>query len=143
MQIKILIRTPKGQAQKAEQKLRLFLLKTKKPTEVYTNDLDNEICWIIEGDPRYINKLQHKVTQYHSLMNMALNNKMVKSVIRKKVSKEGAEELYDMLINQTEVTVVKAATAEELAKNKESVFFKIKNLFSKDKKQDDNSKSNE
>lgn len=129
MQIKILIKTPKGQAQKAEKKLRLFLLKNKKPDSVYTNDLDNEICWVVSGNTRQITKLTRSVTQYHVMMNMALNNKMIRGLIRKKVGQKGADELYEMLINQTHVEVIKANDEEELSKNKNSVFYKMKNLF--------------
>lgn len=133
MILKILIRTPKGQAKKAEKKLRLFLLKTRKPSMVYTNDLDNEICWIMEGDPRYLNKLQDSVTKFHLLMNLALNNKLVKMMVRKQLGKQGVDDLYEMLVNQTKVDVIKKATEEELSKDKDSVFYKMKHLFSKDK----------
>jgi len=129
MIVKILIRTPKGRARSAEKKLRPVLLGIKTVKEMYTNKDDNEILWIIEGTPRKIEKITNKVSQFRFLMQALLDNKLVKKTIRKKLSKESEDELLDMLINQTDIEVVKEATARELEKDSQSIFSKIKEKF--------------
>jgi hypothetical protein len=141
MEVKILIRTPKDQARKTEKRLRLFLLKNKRPDRTVINYLDNEICWIITDSPRKIRKLTNAVTKFDFLMRQALNNRAMRFLIKKKLKKEQKEELMDMLLNQTQVEVINKATEEELAKDEDSVFHKIKNLFKVGKEDQDNSQN--
>jgi len=130
MEIKILINTPKGQAKGTEKKLRPFLLGKNKPKELWTNEEDNQIVWIIDTDVRRAMKIQRNVMVFDKMMESVLNHKYVKGTIHKKLSKEDQAQLKDMLQNQTTVEVIKTYTDED--NKRTSIWEKIKSKFVKD-----------
>jgi len=117
MKIRILITTPKGQAKKASDRLRTFLLKGKN-LESYTNEEDNEIVWIYEGNSRQVFDLERKVFQFQKLMIMVINNPVVEGIIKKKTSQEERTQLKDMLINWTHIDILKEADINDLIEKK-------------------------
>lgn len=125
MEAKILIRTPKGAAKGAEGKLKL-LIGIDKNAEVFFNEDDDEILWIIKGDSRRVDKSIQKVYSFNAIMVNFMNNGMIKKTVHKLLKEKDAMELYDMLLNQTEVEIVKFNEEEEYKKNPKSVFQKIK-----------------
>jgi len=125
MEAKILIRTPKGAAKGAEGKLKL-LIGIDKNAEVFFNEDDDEILWIIKGDSRRVDKSIQKVYSFNAIMVNFMNNAMVKKTVHKLLKEKDAMELYDMLLNQTEIEIVKFNEEEEYKKNPKSVFQKIK-----------------
>ena len=124
MKIRILITTPNGQAKKASNRLRTFLLKGKN-LESHTNDEDNKIIWIYEGNSRQCFDLERKVFLFQKLMLMVLTNPVVEGIIKKKTTQEERTQLKDMLINGTHIDMLKEADIEDLIK-KESWLDKIK-----------------
>lgn len=133
MKIKILIKTPKGKAKSAQETLKKFIIvKGATVDAMYVNQIDNEICWEISGDPRRLNKTIKNAAMYDVLIKSILDNKIAKKAINKALDIEGQKELQDMLLNQTSVEVVTEATAEELAMKDDSVFNKLKRIFFKD-----------
>ena len=133
MKVKIRIRTPKGYAKSTELQLRpLIIGKTKRLTnDTYANKKDNEIYWEVEGNPRDIFRITRNVNRYSMIIDGAFNNKMFKKVYLKKLSDEGKKELKDMLSNQTQVDVIKEATAQELDEMDRSMWSKMKEKFKK------------
>lgn len=125
MEAKILIRTPKGSAKGAEEKLRLIIGMDKKP-EVFFNEDDDEILWIVKGDSRRVDKAMQNVYRFNAIMLTFMNNSLVKKTVRKLLKEKEAEELYDMLLNQTEIEIIKYDREQELLKDSRSVFQKIK-----------------
>ena len=129
MRIQILIRTPKGQAAKTEKKIRSFILGMRKTMITDTNDDDNEIVWVLDCTPRDMQKVVKNVNMFHTIMSMAINNRVIRSIIKSKIDKNQQKELDEMLLNQTSVEIIKQARAKELANDSKSVFAKIKDLF--------------
>lgn len=128
MQIRVLINTPKGEASKTEAKVRPFILGLKKPVSITINDDDSQLLWLIEGNTREIEKISQSVARFEVTMNLIVRNKQMKWILTKMggAKKEDFDKLEDMLLNQTEIEVVKYATAKELAEDSKSIFAKIK-----------------
>jgi len=131
MEIKIKITTPKGHAKVTEKRVRPFILKSKKPHEIYTNEEDNQIVWVIRGNVREINKITKNVNKFDMLVNLMLGRLARSRIVKNKMSKEGMEELTDMFINHTNIEVVKKATQEELDEDGKSWWQKVKEKFKK------------
>lgn len=130
MIIRILVKTPKGQAKKAEGTLKL-ILGVKRNYKVCTNDEDSELGFVIEDDSRRCFNIINNSTKF-KLLAREIGKKVIKNKIVAyfgKFSQEQKDEFIDMLENNTEVEYIKEATAEELAKDNRSVFAKIKGLF--------------
>jgi len=131
---KIIVRTPKGQAKKTEKRIRWFLLGKKgriKTLNTYINDLDNQLVWEIDAQVRDIVRIHKNVLRYSVLIEMILNNKMMKKTLRSKLKPEGEEELKEMLLNQTTVEIMKQATTEELVEFNKTRWQHIKETFKK------------
>ena len=106
MQVKIRIKTPKGQAKGTEKKLRPFILGLKKPHKIETNKADNQIIWTIDDKPRKIMKITRNVAMYDTMLTQLLTNKSVKKSINKALDDKGKKELNTMLFKQTKVEVI-------------------------------------
>lgn len=120
MEIQIKIKTPKGQATKVEQKIRFFILGNRiQQIKTIGNKEDDTIIWQINADPRKTNKILRNVALYDTIMEKMLTHKRVKKTINKQLDLEGQEELRNMLINQTTVTVIKGHKPD-LKKQEES-----------------------
>ena len=105
MQIKILIKTPKGHAKKTEFQIRPFLIGNKgKIHKIMTNAEDNKILWIVDAKEGQYFKIIKNVSAYRTMISAIMGNKTVKKVAR--ITPEQEAELNDMLLNQTEIDVV-------------------------------------
>lgn len=113
MEVKILIRTPKGQATKTERKLRPFLLGKTKSNDVYVSDDDDQIVWIVTAPMFKVMKISNNIARFDSISNMVFNNKTFKNALRKKLTPEDEAFLKDMLLNQTNIKILKKPTTEE------------------------------
>lgn len=107
MEIKIEIRTPKGQARGTSKKLKPFILGSKKvKNTVWTNKADDKIYWVVDcADSRSYMAIARNLTIFDKLVNGILNNKLVKGVAKLKPGEMA--ELNEMLHNQTKIRVVK------------------------------------
>jgi hypothetical protein len=106
MIIKIMINTPKGQAATNEKKIRHFILGHSRRIKIvnnYVNDDDSQFIWEIEGHVRDILRIQKNVSRFDVVMRMALDNKLIKKTVRKKLAEDQELELQDLLKNQTSV----------------------------------------
>jgi len=132
MELKILVRTPKGQAKGTQKKLQPFLLGIRKIKETYVNDEDSEMVWLVETTPRDMIKISRNVALYANLIQMIFQNKTMQKFIGSKISnisKEQQAELKDMLENQTTVEIVKNATAQEMVEANKTWWQKVKETF--------------
>ena len=131
MKIKIRIRTPKGQARKAEKRLRPWLLGLKSRHATYVNEEDNELYWEVEDNVRKCLKIQRNVNLYEQVVKTVLDNKAVKKTLRGKLSDEQEADLKDMLMNQTKVDVLKEASAKEIVDFDKTFWERVKERFNK------------
>lgn len=131
MELKIRITTPRGRAKSAEKKLRPFLL-GHKPKELYTNEDDNEILWVIEGSVKKCFKIQRNVLLYEKLMAKMLDNRVMKKVIKKHIDNDGQKELNKMLLEQTKIEVLKSASQEEWKDYETPWWERLKQKFKKE-----------
>lgn len=125
MKIKFILTTPTGQAKKTSDRLKLFLLKGKK-IESYTNEEDNQVIWIFEGNSRQCFDLQKKVIDFQSLMLLVLKNPVVNGIVNKNISQEDKKELYKMLLEGTKIQILKQETIKEMVEDEKSFWRKIK-----------------
>lgn len=127
MQIKVLIKTPKGNAKATEKKIRPFLVKSKEIHETRVNKADNQIVWTIDCTVKRALKIQKNVAYFDTIMKGVMNNKTLKKAVRSKLSDQDEKELNNMLSEQTSVKIIKQADAEELAEiNKPGLWERIK-----------------
>lgn len=130
MELKIIIRTPKGQATKTQGKLKRFILGKEKAHNILVSPEDNEIVWQVNVGIRKAMKIQKNVVRYESLVKGIFNNKLMKKKVMPKLEPGQLEELQEMLTNQTSIQIIKTATAQELLDN-ETYWEKIKRTFKK------------
>lgn len=131
MQIKLEIRTPIGQARKTAARLKPFIIGMRKVTvKQYVSKQDNIIYWELDGHIRDILKIQHNASMFGTMVATLLTNKMVRGAMGN-LSRKDEKELKDMLLNQTKLTIIKEATAQELIENK-TMWQRIKESFDKD-----------
>ncbi len=115
MEVKILVRTPKGNASGSKKTLEKIFFIMHKPVESYVNEEDNELVWVVQGSIKQILKIQNKVALFDVMVKRTFDNKMVRKFIHKYADSEDDEKkLYEMLENQTTVEVVKLATQQEI-----------------------------
>jgi hypothetical protein len=118
MQVKIIVKTPKGQAIATEKKIRNFLLGINKKRYIeiktYCNDADDTIFWEVTADVRTILKIQRNVWTYDKLITGIFTHKLMNKVIVNKIPKEQQEQLKEMLLNQTSIEIIKEADEKEM-----------------------------
>ena len=132
MKAKIRIKTPDGQARGTETKLRPMLLNRRLTSTTYTNDLDNEILWEIEGPVRDILKATKNVNTYEVLIKHIFQNKLMKKFGLPKLAEGEADKLKELLENNTTVEIIKEATAQELTETNITWWDKLKSKFKKE-----------
>jgi len=131
MKIKIIIKTPKGQATGTEKKLRPFIIGKKANHQIFTTPEDNQILWELETDIRHALKIQRNVTAYDSMIKGMFSHKLMKKLSDKQLSPEDKKQLEEMLINQTSVEIIKESDAMELVEGTKTFWEKLKEKFKK------------
>lgn len=133
MKAKIIIKTPTGQAVKAESNLRKLLIGQNKfdKTQTYVNEEENQIAWEVEGDARNVMKLLTNVNKFDVMMSQLLNSKFIRKAAMSRYSKAEIEALDDMLLNQTKIEIIKEATAAELVEVNKTFWQRIKDQWIK------------
>ena len=115
MMLKIRIRTPKGHAKKTEHRIRPFIIGNKgKMHKIMTNKDDNQILWIVDAKPRQYTKIIKNVSAYKIMIEKIMSNKTVQKVAR--ISDDQKEELNKMLMDQTEIDIIKEQDWETIKK---------------------------
>ena len=132
MELKISVKTPKGQAAGTRKKLQPFLLGIRKIKEIYVNDEDSEMVWVVETTPKDMLKISRNVSMYENIIKMVFQNKMMSKFVGSKtanISKEQQAELKEMLQNGTKVEIIKNATAQEMVEDNKTWWQKVKETF--------------
>lgn len=132
MEIKIRIKTPKGHAKKVEKKLRKVLLGSNKPKEMFTSPDDDELFWVIDVSIRRALKIQKNVAAFDTIIKTIFNSNLLKKhIIKKRMLPGQKAELKEMLLDHTEIEVIKKATADEIIGNK-TFWERVKEKFKKE-----------
>ena len=140
MEIKIKIKTPKGEAKSSAWKLQPFLLGNfQKIKEHYVSPDDDEIVWVVEADVRKCTAISMRVNLYESAIKWAFNSKPVKWAMRKATRKD-QELVKDMINKGTTIEIIKTATYSEWEKQKKPFW---KRLFSDKVGEESNQKNAE
>lgn len=131
MDLKIQIKTPKGQATRLEKNMRPFLLGTRKfkKKETWVSPEDNCVIWDIETDIKRAMKISRNVNAFDLIMSRVMSDKRIKKMINEK----DKAELEDLLKNQTEVEVVKRATQQEIVEANKTWWDSVKSKFTRKK----------
>jgi len=129
MEVKIQIKTPKGYATKIEKQLRPWLIGFNKPKEIYVNKANSKLYWVMDSSVRRCMKIQRNVTMYESMINRIMGSKKVRKMA--KLNEEQTKELDNMLLNQTEIKIIKKATADEIVENNKTFWQNVKEKFTR------------
>ena len=133
MKLKIIIKTPEGQAKGTETKLRKTLLNKRVKCKTYTNPEDNQILWEVEGSVADMLKVQRNVTGYELMIKQMFENKLLKKYGLPRLAEGEEEKLKEMLTDQTTIEIIKEATAQELVEGNKPFWMKIKEKFKYEK----------
>jgi len=137
MKLKIKISTPKGQAKKAEKRIKKLVLgfrgKNRVGFQSFSNKEDSLILWELEGQVRDLMKISKNAMRFNLYITSILNNKLVGRTLRKKLSEDDQEELRRMLQEGTTVEVIKEATAEEIVEGNLTMWERVKRNFQRQK----------
>ena len=108
VRIRIQIKTPKGYAASTSNKVKPFIIGTKKINnhEVYANKKDDTIIWIIDCSPKDLIRIQRNVILFDKTTKTILQNKLVRKL--SKLNTEQRSELDKMLNNQTEIKIIRS-----------------------------------
>lgn len=105
--------------------------KSKLLVDTYISPEDDELVWDVECSIRDMLRIQKNVVRFDMFMQGALDNKLMKKTMRKKLSKEDEKTLSEMLLNQTSIKVVSQATQEEIDESNKTWWDKVKEKFNK------------
>lgn len=131
MKLKCVIKTPKGQASKAQKTLQNVIfgkLWRKYDTfSSYVNDADSEVAWEVETrNTRDYMRISRNLAMYDVMIKRILDSKRVKKIAAKEFSEEDLKRLKEMLQNQTSITIIKEATAAEIVEGNKTFWQKLK-----------------
>lgn len=129
MIIRIIVTTPKGQAAKAEKRLRGWLLGFKRPDQLGYSEEDDSFYWEVTATPRQAVKITRNIGMYDSFIKGVFESKAMRKYAASSVSKEGLAELEHMLKEGTSIRIVKNAEAEELCEDNRTWWTRLKEKF--------------
>lgn len=128
MKIRIEIKTPPGQATGTEKKLRLFLLgRMDKPQETYVSPADDCFYWEVDVSIKRALDIQKNVGRFQNLTNWVLEQKMLKKAADKESDIKELQEMF----KQTQVRIIKQATADEIVEANKTFWQRMKEKFKK------------
>ena len=137
MKLKARIRTIKGKAEWTLNNLLpiLKLSSRKVKYEGWVNKDDSELFMEMEGTPRMLKPVEQNIYKFQEKKKNITRTKLGKTMIRGLGgTNEQIEELKDLFDNDTEMTVIKEATAQELIDDTTTLWDYIKKSFRKVKK---------
>lgn len=130
MELKIKIQTPKGQATGTEKKFRPFIIGSKKKIhKTYVSPEDDIIIWDVNASIKETMRITKNLAMFDRFIHKTLDSKVMKKTLRKKLTPEGEKELTEMLMNHTNIEIIKKATAEEIVENNKTWWQKMKEKF--------------
>lgn len=130
MEIKVCVKTPKGQALAASKRLRPFIAKSKEFHKVYVNADDDELYWEIKpGNYRRYQQIVKNVARYDTVVKSIFSNKVVRKLAMKDYTPEQWEEVSRLIEDGTRVEILKMASAQEIVEGNRTFWQRIKDTF--------------
>ena len=132
MQIRLAVKTPPGQAQGTEAKLRLLLLhKLKRPDATYINEAADTFYWVIETDVRRYMKISKNVTMFQLMAGGVIDQMRKREWVKRMGSIIDSDiDTVEAMLKETEVTILKVASADEKLEGETLTFWeKVKKTF--------------
>lgn len=109
VEVKLRIKTPKGQAKNIEKKwgilLRTFILGKNIP-KIETNISESQMVWTVTTTPSKAMGISKRLGMYTALVTGVFNNKLLKKGIGKHFSKEQQDEVKELLLNHTKIEMI-------------------------------------
>lgn len=133
MNIRLRVKTPPGHAETVEKQLRVFLLgRLKKPADTWVSPDASEFYWAADTDIKTYFRISRNARLFQMLAGGTLDQ-IEKRTWIKKMAQVTGETINGArrLIEETEVEVVKNATAEELDEAGKSFWTRMKERFRK------------
>ena len=132
MIIRILINTPPGQAEATANNLKHYILGAKTPMAAYGNEEKGEALLEVECNVKDYVRIRKNIEDYDKIVK-ALRMKIPKKTIMGLTKSDDAtyNKVIDSMNENTHLEIVKNATAEELLKDEQGIFYKIKNHIAK------------
>jgi hypothetical protein len=134
MKIRLEVKTPAGQATGTAQKLVPFLIRFSKISHnSWVNDMGDCLYIELESTPRKIVPIIQRVAMFEKLTHDVMTHPWLKKAVDKVhlVDPNDYKAVCDMMENQTTITVIKQATAQEITEDGISFWQRIKNTFMK------------
>jgi len=126
MELKILIRTPKGLAKTKGFKLNVIkkiLFRKAKVKKEYVNKRKDRIVWIVECDSRHYVGIIRGLTMYDVLLRQVGSNKMIKGALKRMAdTPKDYDEVMELLKDSTEVKLLKSTDKDIYIKEDENFF---------------------
>lgn len=136
MQIKAIIKTPKGHATKTQTTLQnvIFgkLWRRYDQFESFVNDDDSECAWevTVKNYNDFV-RISRNLAMYDTMVKRILSSKRVQKEAAKNFTPEDMQRLKDMLTNQTSIEIIKEATAAQMDEYHKPFWQKIKERMKK------------
>lgn len=129
MKLKVVIRTPPGEARGVEGNLRRIMGAGKKFSSFTSSisPVEDAVAWEVEGDARNVMGLLKNINRFDYVIQQVMGSKKVRKVA--KLSEKDLEALNDMLRNHTTIEVIKEATAQEIVDLNKTFWQKLKEKF--------------
>jgi hypothetical protein len=137
MKLRIKISTPKGAAENTWNKFKavLGIGKGKSTYEGYVNDSNDTIYIEVEGNIRECFRIMKNVNIFQHKKNEIIKNKLAQKGLKGMgATNKQLTQLQDLFENDTNIEIVKEATAQELQEYNMTFWDKIKQKFRKVKK---------
>jgi len=109
VEVKVMVKTPKGAAENIEKKwgfmLRSLIL-GKKPLQTKVSASGDKIIWRVETDLKKAVKISKRLGMYEALVTGVFSSKLMQKGIAKYFSKEQQAEVKDLLLNHTKIKLI-------------------------------------
>jgi myo-inositol-1-phosphate synthase len=131
MNIRLEVKTPRGQAAGAEKKLRLVLLGVlKRPCDTYVSPDDAMFYWDLDVTVKDYMRITKNVARFQTGMEKALDIRTIRKTLTHLADKpEDIATLKEYLANGTTVRVLKKAETDEIVEYNKTFWQRIKEKF--------------
>jgi len=127
MELKILIRTPKGLASVKGLKLKIIkkiLFRKANIKKEYVNKQKNKIVWVVECTYRNYPSIIKSLTMYTVLLKQVSSNKLIRRALKRMAdTPQDYKDVMDLLKSNTEIQLIKKSD-KDIYMEEDKGFFK-------------------
>jgi hypothetical protein len=131
MRIRLQVKTPPGQAEGAEKKLRLLMLgQLKQPADTYVSPDKSTFYWDLDVKVKDYMRITQNVNRFQVGLEKAMDIKTIRKTLTQFADKpEDITTLKEYLSNGTQISVLKRATADEMTEHNKTFWQRVKETF--------------